>query len=68
MWGQCNVINLMQELFNKLQNLEKLSCVPMRKSDKYMCQIIEKLLSILSAGSTYHASEKEFYIRYLSDE
>ena len=58
----------MQELFNKLQNLEKLSCVPMRNSDKYMCQIIEKLHSILSAGSTYRVSEKEFYTSYVSDE
>ena len=58
----------MQELFNKLQNLEKLSCVPMRNSDKYMCQIIEKLHSILRAGSMYHVSEKEFYTSYLSDE
>ena len=58
----------MQELFNKLQNLEKLSCVPMRNSDKYMCQIIEKLNAILRACIMYHVSEKEFYTSYLSEE
>ena len=58
----------MQELFNKLENLEKLSCVPMRNSDKYMCQIIENLNAILRASIMYHVYEKEFYTSYLPHE
>ena len=53
----------MQALFNKLQNLEKLSCVPMRNIDKYMCQIMKNYIQFLEP-----VVRNLFYTSYLFDD